>query len=155
MVAVHRHSLRGPHPRHQSRLRLHELEYALKKVGCRALITETAFKTSDYIAMLRELAPELRAAEPRKLASGGLPDLQFVIRLGAEKTPGFLNYCDLKERAGQADRARLEAIAARLDFDDPINIHHQRHDRHTARHTSPPQHRQQCASSADDEDHAH
>ena len=102
--------------------RLHELEYALKKVGCRALITETAFKTSDYIAMLRELAPELRAAEPGKLASGGLPDLQFVIRLGAEKTPGFLNYCDLKERAGQADRARLEAIAARLDFDDRINI---------------------------------
>ena len=39
--------------------RLTELEYALNKVGCRALITADAFKTSDYIGMLRELAPEI------------------------------------------------------------------------------------------------
>ena len=38
--------------------RLAELEYALNKVGCRALITATAFKTSDYIGMLNTLAPE-------------------------------------------------------------------------------------------------
>ncbi len=102
--------------------RLHELEYALTKVGCRALITETAFKTSDYIAMLQELAPELPVSEPGRLASSGLPDLQFVIRLGSEKTPGFLNYSDLRERTGQSDKSKLEAIAAGLDFDDPINI---------------------------------
>ncbi len=30
-----------------------ELEYALNKVGCRALITETQFKSSDYIRMLQ------------------------------------------------------------------------------------------------------
>ena len=35
--------------------RTHELDYALNKVGCRALVTATAFKTSDYLAMLREL----------------------------------------------------------------------------------------------------
>src|SRR5919109_272330 len=32
--------------------RLAELEYALNKVGCKALVTATALKTSDYIAML-------------------------------------------------------------------------------------------------------
>ena len=36
--------------------RLTELEFALNKVGCKALITATAFKTSDYIGMLNELA---------------------------------------------------------------------------------------------------
>src|SRR5210317_1278008 len=32
--------------------RIAELEFALKKVGCRALVTESSFKTSDYVAML-------------------------------------------------------------------------------------------------------
>ena len=35
--------------------RLSELEYALNKVGCRALVTASSFKDSDYIGMLREL----------------------------------------------------------------------------------------------------
>ena len=40
--------------------RLAELEYALNKVGCRALVTATSFKTSDYVGMINTLAPELR-----------------------------------------------------------------------------------------------
>ena len=39
--------------------RVSELEYALNKVECRALITADRFKTSDYLGMLRELAPEI------------------------------------------------------------------------------------------------
>ena len=39
--------------------RIAELEYALNKVGCKALILAERFKTSDYVGMLRELAPEL------------------------------------------------------------------------------------------------
>src|ERR1700749_2961486 len=35
--------------------RIYELEYALNKVGCKALITAERFKTSDYLGMLREL----------------------------------------------------------------------------------------------------
>jgi fatty-acyl-CoA synthase len=41
-----------------------ELEYALNKVGCRALILSPAFKSSDYLAMLADLAPELAHCEP-------------------------------------------------------------------------------------------
>src|SRR5215831_6097089 len=39
-----------------------ELEYALNKAGCAALITAARFKSSDYLAMLAELAPELKIA---------------------------------------------------------------------------------------------
>ena len=56
-----------------------ELEYALQKVGCRALVTESSFKTSDYVAMLNDLAPELAASEPGQLHSAGLPDLRIEI----------------------------------------------------------------------------
>ena len=44
--------------------RLSEAEYALNKVGCKALVTAVAHKTSDYLAMLRELAPELSPPGP-------------------------------------------------------------------------------------------
>lgn len=39
--------------------RVAELEYALNKVECRALITADQFKTTNYIELIRSLAPEL------------------------------------------------------------------------------------------------
>src|SRR5690242_4069925 len=47
--------------------RLHELEYALAKVGCSALVTATEFKTSNYMEMVNTLAPELAKSEPGQL----------------------------------------------------------------------------------------
>ena len=38
--------------------RLNELQFALRKVGCRALLLAPVFKSSDYIAMMRALLPE-------------------------------------------------------------------------------------------------
>src|SRR5579875_3683998 len=43
--------------------RLAELEYALQKVGCTAIIAAEQFKTSKYLEMLQALAPELADAE--------------------------------------------------------------------------------------------
>jgi fatty-acyl-CoA synthase len=99
-----------------------ELEYALKKVGCRALITESAFKTSDYVAMLNELAPELADSEPGNLRSAGLAELRIVIRLGDERSPGMFNYGDVAPRNRPEDVRALETIGPALDFDSPINI---------------------------------
>ncbi|MGD9537586.1 MAG: AMP-binding protein [Alphaproteobacteria bacterium] len=102
--------------------RLSELEYALNKVECKALVTAAAFKSSDYIAMLRELAPELDRAPPGLLDAAKLPHLKIAIRLGAEKTAGFYNFADVPEMAGARERAALEALADQLQFDDAINI---------------------------------
>ncbi len=99
-----------------------ELEYALNKVGCRALITETTLKTSDYVSMLQSLAPELLTAAPGELHARTLPDLQIVIRLGREKSPGMFNFDDVIALADDHHTEKMHAIAAGLDFDDPINI---------------------------------
>src|SRR5579884_2416349 len=64
-----------------------ELEYALNKAGCAALITATRFKSSDYLAMLRALAPELAVAAPGELRAARLPELRLVITIGAEDAP--------------------------------------------------------------------
>ena len=102
--------------------RLAELEYALNKVECRALVTAEAFKSSRYIEMLHTLAPELDGAGPGALKAEKLPHLETVVRLGTETTPGMYNFADVPALAGAAERDRLRALAGRLQFDDPINI---------------------------------
>jgi len=102
--------------------RLAELEYALNKAGCVALITAAQFKTSDYLAMLRELAPELATASPGNLHASRLPGLRLVITIGAENAPGMVKFEDVLGRARDAERRRLAALAEELQFDDPINI---------------------------------
>ena len=99
-----------------------ELEYALQKVGCRALVSEASYKTSDYIAMLNELAPELAATEPGHLHSARLPELRIVIRLGTERSAGMFNFDDVAAKAGPGEFEALKTIGAELDFDAPINI---------------------------------
>jgi fatty-acyl-CoA synthase len=101
--------------------RLSELEFCLQKVGCSALVTAERLKSSDYLAMLRTLAPELdRGAD--QLDSALLPHLKAVIRLGRTRTTGFLNFDDVLQRGSPSDRARVEEIGSRLQPDDAINI---------------------------------
>ena len=102
--------------------RLSEVEYALNKVGCRALITATSFKTSDYIGMVNTLAPELARSRPGHLNAARLPTLRTVIQIGAGAAPGTIPFDSICDRGTAADRARLADLAATLQFDDPINI---------------------------------
>ncbi len=102
--------------------RLTELEYALNKVGCRALITAARFKTSDYIAMLGELAPEIASCPPGQLTSAKLPSLEMVIQIGGQAAPGFLAFDDIPGRAGAEHEARLVEVGAVQQPDDAINI---------------------------------
>src|SRR5208282_3071617 len=68
--------------------RAHEFEYAIRKSDCRALILSAGHNNNDYFASLRACAPEIDAAQPGKLLSKGLPKLEIVIRLRADKSPG-------------------------------------------------------------------
>ena len=99
-----------------------ELEYALNKVGCKALVTLDRFRSSDYLAMLNEVAPELADCAPGALEAARVPSLRSVIRLGEETSPGMFNFGELPTRVTPADRAKVAQIAPTLDFDDPINI---------------------------------
>ncbi len=102
--------------------RVHEFEYVMNKVGCRALILSPGFKGNDYLASLRALAPELDEAAPGRLKAARLPRLEIVIRLGDEKTAGALNFADVAAPASKAQLAELAALEKTLQFDDPINI---------------------------------
>ncbi|MDO9599205.1 MAG: AMP-binding protein [Azoarcus sp.] len=99
-----------------------ELEYALNKVGCRALVLSPTFKSSNYLEMLAELAPELAHCEPGLLRSHVLPTLEFVIRQGAGFSPGMLSFDDLLKSPSRDELTELALLSEKLQFDDPINI---------------------------------
>ncbi|MCC4116891.1 AMP-binding protein [Aromatoleum toluclasticum] len=99
-----------------------ELEYALNKVGCRALVMSPAFKTSNYLEMLGDLAPELAQSEAGKLKAAKLPSLEIVIRMGVDKTHGMLNFDELLHAPTGDELDALETLGDELQFDDPINI---------------------------------
>jgi len=103
--------------------RLTELEYALNKSGCVALIAAPQFKTSMYLDMLRTVAPELEKSEPGELHAASLPQLRTVVRMGDTPTPGMLTFCELIEKGRVSlDPAALDARAAMLSAGDAINI---------------------------------
>ena len=102
--------------------RLAELEYALNKVQCKAVITATRFRTSDYLGMLQTLAPELARCRPGELSAAKLPHLRIVIRVGTEPSAGMYNYGDVVERGTAAHVAEVRRIGATLRADEPINI---------------------------------
>jgi fatty-acyl-CoA synthase len=84
--------------------RTSELAYALRQSGARLLFAPRAFKTSDYAAMVAEVAP-------------GVPSLEQTVWIGdAGSWDGFL------AAGAEVDDAELAAREVRLDPSDPINI---------------------------------
>jgi fatty-acyl-CoA synthase len=103
--------------------RLVELEYALNKVGCKAIVAAQSFKSSMYLEMLQALAPELATQAPGHLHAARLPDLRIVIRMCDTDTPGMLNFSEVIELGRTTlDAGALDAIGATLHADEPINI---------------------------------
>ncbi len=96
-----------------------ELAYALRQSGCKALISATEFKTSDYRAMVDEVR-------------GDLPDLEHVVFLGDEA------------HQTAARRPRRDRVArARLRRADQHPVHERHHRLAQGRDALAPQHPQQ------------
>jgi fatty-acyl-CoA synthase len=99
-----------------------ELEYALRLVGCRALVFAPRFKTSDYAALIEGLIPELLSAAPGRLACAAFPELKLLIQLGDTPIRGALSFGDLKSSGTETEAAALASISKDLDADQVYNI---------------------------------
>lgn len=101
--------------------RLSELEYTLNKVGVAALITPERFKTSEYVAMVEELAPEI-ARSTGIISSARLPHLKHAIQIGGTPRKGWHGFDEIAGLAGDKERRMLAMTERDLDCRDPINI---------------------------------
>ncbi|HKE93198.1 MAG TPA: AMP-binding protein [Povalibacter sp.] len=102
--------------------RLAELEFALNKVGCKALVMASAFKSSDYVGMVRTLAPEIGACAPDALQLARLPLLRAAILMSDAPPAGFLSFRSVADSGRPEDHARLEQLRDELQPEQPINI---------------------------------
>jgi fatty-acyl-CoA synthase len=99
-----------------------ELEFALRLVGCQALVFATRVKGSDYAAMLRVLIPELGSDAPGRLRSASFPELRVLVHLGADTLSGCLSFEDLRNCGNHLDDTITRSIEARQDADQVFNI---------------------------------
>ena len=111
-----------------------ELEYAMNKVECKALILAPALKTSNYLEIVEDLVKAKK-----------LPHLKHVIRLGRRQDAG---HAELRRRGqgrrqcgeGEARGDRTEAAVRRCD-QHPVHLGHDRTSQ--GRDAQPPQYPEQ------------
>ena len=102
--------------------RASELEFVLRDSGCAALVVAPGFKMNDYVAILRQLLPELDGCGDGELRSALLPDLRRIILLGPDPCPGTIGFGAVERLGAAGDCGRLIALSAALNPGDPINI---------------------------------
>ena len=89
--------------------RIRELEHPLSQSGVSVLIAARGFRSSNYVAMLEEVAPKISS-------------LKTVIFLGSGRADGRMTWEDLLERADAVPISELREREASLQFDDPASI---------------------------------
>ncbi len=102
--------------------RKHELSYVLNQSGCKMLVLAAEFKSSNYVKMLTDVAPDLLMTTFGKLDSDVLPDLKMAVLLGAQSRGGLSSWESFMELSSEVDASALAERQASLTFDDPINI---------------------------------
>ncbi len=108
-----------------------ELAYVLKTAEIDGLVLMPKFRSSDYVAMLKECVPELATARAADglLRIRDLPHLRRVVvydPAAPEATdapgPAFLAWRDLLDAGAKVTAEALDEATAALDRDEPINI---------------------------------
>jgi len=106
-----------------------ELAYAAQRSEVNGLVVIPRFRSSDYVAMLTELIPELKHNAADSIASKEFPALRRVVLYdpaAPQNTPrphpGFMLWRELLDAGASVTDAQLDSVTASLDMDDAINI---------------------------------
>ncbi|CAM5097172.1 unnamed protein product [Natator depressus] len=98
-----------------------ELEFVIKKVGCKALVFPTQFKTQRYYEILKQTCPELEKSSPGGIKSKRLPDLSIVITLDS-KLPGAFQMSEVMQAGDSSHMKQLRDVQQTLSCNEPVNI---------------------------------
>ncbi len=108
--------------------RTHELAYLIEQAQLNALVIIGRFRTSDYVAMVNELVPELRDSNQGELSSSQFPHLRHVVFIPPHDDPsasapaGMWRWDDLAARSAAVNPDALRSRQAECQPDDVINI---------------------------------
>lgn len=106
-----------------------ELAYALQRSEVQGLFMIPAFRTSNYLEMVKELFPELEQHSRRTLQNKALPFMRHIMLYDPaepEKTntplPGLVPWQDVLTAGQKVTDEQLATITSELQCHDPINI---------------------------------
>jgi len=102
--------------------RVHELAYVLEQSGCKGLVMQNQFKTSDYEGMISELCPDLAERSAGALNSEQFPNLKVVISVTSSDLTGIYDWTDFLGLASNKSDEELSVRQSNQDMDDAINI---------------------------------
>ncbi len=105
-----------------------ELAYALERSEVQGLFVIPGFRSSDYVAMLQQLIPELQKNNT-EITSKALPNLHRIVLYDPDDplhteipTPGFTSWQEVIHAAQTISQQELDEQTLKLDRDDVINI---------------------------------
>jgi len=109
--------------------RANELAYALQRSAVNGLFMIPAFRSSDYVAMITQLVPELEHCDPADIGNPDLPALRRIVvydpatpEQSTRPLPGFTTWAEVLTAGDAISAQRLASVCESLDMDDPINI---------------------------------
>lgn len=104
------------------RFRTRDMAYVVAQSDATTLIAADRERGVDYLAMIDELLPALRAQTPGALTHAATPALRRVILLGAAPVPGTLDWQELLRRGASVPDTELARRSAAVDPDGTAYI---------------------------------
>jgi fatty-acyl-CoA synthase len=96
-----------------------DLAYQLRHADIEHLILSARFLKNDYLAMLKQIVPELDACTPGKIYSEALPALRSVVVCGAEEFPrGCSSFSGFEAARHEVPVEIVHALRADVDPED-------------------------------------
>ncbi|MCR4670867.1 MAG: AMP-binding protein [Saccharofermentans sp.] len=101
--------------------KIHEAEYLLRQSDTHTLVMIDGFKDSDYIAIMNEICPELKASRPGNLNSKRLPVLRNVITCQS-RVPGCYTWEEAVAEGEKVPYTEVEKLRRTVDKHDVCNM---------------------------------
>ncbi|XP_065085685.1 medium-chain acyl-CoA ligase ACSF2, mitochondrial-like [Ochlerotatus camptorhynchus] len=101
-----------------------ELEYALNKVGVKALIAPESYRSQNYYDMINQIVPELKSCSAGEINSSKVPSLSAVIMESdrGQTLTGTIPYEDLFQMATEKDISHVESLQNSISPDSGVNL---------------------------------
>uniref|UniRef100_A0A1I8M6F2 Medium-chain acyl-CoA ligase ACSF2, mitochondrial n=1 Tax=Musca domestica TaxID=7370 RepID=A0A1I8M6F2_MUSDO len=99
-----------------------ELEYCLKKVNVKAIVSPLTHRSHNYYEIISSLCPEIASSQKGDLKSNNLPHLKAVIIDTEENLKGALKFNELLDIGNGGDLKEIENLQPHIIPDSPCNI---------------------------------
>lgn len=106
-----------------------ELAYALQRSEVQGIFAIPSFRSSNYVAMLVELIPELKTSNASEISNVDIPFLRRVVIYDPAKPAdtekpfsGFMTWQEVLNAGQTVDDEVIQLLMMSVDRDDPVNI---------------------------------